>query len=66
MMSTVSAVTGLPWMNTVAGPENFSGRMPFRCRSTVDLPAPLGPISPTHSPSATLKLTSCRAFLPSG
>ena len=32
-------------------------RMPLTDRNSVDLPHPLGPITPTNSPSATLRLT---------
>ncbi len=34
---------------------------PARMRSNVDLPAPLGPMSPTRFPSASVKLTSSKS-----
>ena len=34
---------------------------PARMRSSVDLPAPLGPMRPTRSPSASVKLTSSKS-----
>ena len=41
----------------VVGVIVIGGSRPLRCSSSVLLPAPLGPIRPTHSPSATEKLT---------
>ena len=49
----LSGVIGWPRICTAPFQPSFSGRMPLRCSSTVDLPEPLGPSSPTHSPGAT-------------
>ena len=38
-----------------------SGKSPITCRSSVDLPAPLGPMRATHSPAATRNDTSSNA-----
>jgi len=38
--------------------------MPFSTLSTVDLPAPFSPMSPTTSPLLMAKLTSSSAFTP--
>ena len=61
----LSGVTGWPRIRTAPFQPSFSGRSPLRCSSTVDLPEPLGPSSPTHSPGATLKLTPRNASVPS-
>ena len=41
-------------------------RIPFRCRTSVVLPAPFGPSSATRSPVATRSDTWCSAADPSG
>ena len=59
------APTGSPRIFTAPLPDNFSGKMPFKCSSKVDLPEPFGPSSATHSPGAMRKLTPRNASVPS-
>jgi len=60
---SVPFVTGVPPMST----EPWIGEStPFRCMSSVDLPAPLAPITAIASPCPTSNETPSRALVPSG
>ena len=51
------------WPASRAEPSS-AGSTPFSTLNSVVLPAPLGPMMPRISPSATEKLTSLTAFRP--
>ena len=66
MRSTVPATSGLSSTRMFGSLGKGSGNKPLRCRSKVDLPAPLGPSTPMHSLGATENDTFSKATRPRG